>query len=116
MFNVDPMPARTLSWWNTQRADIDMSPKYQRSGKLWSSKDRALLIDSILNSYDIPKIYMADFTYANKLPNRRRKRYAVIDGRQRLETIFEFFDGNLKLDKTFVYYNDPKVNLAGLTF
>jgi hypothetical protein len=44
-------------WWVTQKKNIDMSPTYQRRGNIWSDADKAYLIDTILNDYDIPKIY-----------------------------------------------------------
>lgn len=107
-----------------------MTPTYQRGGKLWSRGQRACLIDSILNDYDVPKIYVADFNYASTAHNLAAldtiiqpdtpvedgKWYAVIDGKQRLETIFEFFDGDLKLSKEFRYYNEPSLSLGGLSY
>ncbi len=57
--------SRTLSWWINKRVKIDMEPTYQRRGKLWSDTDKAYLIDSILNGYDVPKLYMADFTWGD---------------------------------------------------
>ncbi len=62
-FKVTPHEARTLIWWLTRRNKIDMNPPYQRRGRLWSDSDKAFLIDSILNGYDIPKLYVADFTW-----------------------------------------------------
>lgn len=107
-----------------------MSPTYQRGGKLWSVDKRARLIDSILNDYDVPKIYVADFNYVSTAlhlaeldtiiepdtPIQDGKSYAVIDGKQRLETIFEFFDGELKLSKEFKYYNEPSLPVGGLSY
>ena len=67
-----------------------MTPVYQRRGGLWSPKNKAFLIDSILNDFDIPKLYIADFTWGNTTLNHQSKAYAVIDGKQRFETIFDF--------------------------
>ena len=115
-FKAEPLPARTLSWWHSERDTIDMSPAYQREGKLWSTRDKAFLIDSILNGYDIPKIYLADFRYVNTLPNKHRKQFAVIDGRQRLEALFAFFDDDLKLNSDFVWLDDRRLELGGKTY
>ncbi len=44
----------------TMFADRDMilmDPVYQRQGEIWSLEKRQLLIDSIINRYDIPKLY-----------------------------------------------------------
>jgi hypothetical protein len=84
-----------------------MNPVYQRRSGLWTDPNRAFLIDSILNAFDIPKIYIADFTYVNTPLNTSKKQYAVIDGKQRLGAIFDFFDGNLVLDQKIKIFKDP---------
>ena len=71
MFKIRPHPTRTLSWWNSQRKNIDMKPSYQRKGNIWSPEAKAYLVDSILNDYDIPKLYLADFTFGNSTLNEK---------------------------------------------
>ena len=116
MFKVKELPFRTIDWLCKSRADIDHSPSYQRRGKVWPGKDKAFLIDSILNDYDIPKIYLADFTSLRSPLNKRKKRYAVIDGKQRLEAVTEFYDGLLQLNKGFEFAPNPSLKLEGLTY
>jgi Protein of unknown function DUF262 len=116
MFKIQPHLSRTLSWWNGQRKHIDMNPSYQRKGNIWSDEDKSYLVDSILNDYDVPKLYLADFTYGNTSLNEKGRSYAVIDGKQRLEAIFDFFDGTLVLDERFSYEPNRKLKLTGLTF
>lgn len=116
MFRVQPHAARTISWWITQRDKTDFSPPYQRKGNLWGDKDKAYLIDSIINGYDIPKIYMADFTFFDSSLNSKRLPYAIIDGRQRMESIVAFRNGSLSLNEDFVFHNDPSINISGYTF
>ena len=60
-FKISQFENKTLSWWFCKRNKIDMVPSYQIRGRLWSQTDKSYLIDSILNKYDIPKIYVADF-------------------------------------------------------
>ena len=115
-FKITPFENKTLSWWYNRRNTIDMNPPYQRRGGLWSQTDKAYLIDSILNGYDIPKIYVADFTWGGSPLNKKKLPYAIIDGKQRFEAIFNFFDGKLVLNDDFVYLNDPSLKLAGLGF
>ncbi len=116
MFQVRGFESRTLSWWYSERKNIDMSPVYQRKGKLWNRDDKAYLIDSILNNFDIPKIYIADFTYVDSPLNRAKKPYAIIDGRQRFEAIFDFFEARVTLREGFEYAGDPSLSLAGLSY
>jgi len=112
----DMSPQRTLSQWfeEYQKDGIDMNPEYQRRGGLWPRANKQLLINSVLNSYDIPKIYLSDFTYANTPLNESNKPYAVIDGKQRLETFFEFFEDKLPLGDTPVWFGKQEVTLTGL--
>ena len=116
MFSVRPFEARTLSWWSDERKNLDLSPSYQRRGRIWSNQDKAFLIDSILNGYDIPKIYIADFTYVSSALNTARKPYAVIDGRQRFESFFDFFEDRFSLADSFVFLEDPSLRLHGLSY
>lgn len=116
IFKVTQFEAKTLSWWRARRSKIDMSPSYQRRGKLWSPTDKAYLIDSILNGFDVPKLYVADFTWGDSKLNKKRLPYAIIDGKQRFEAIFDFYDGAITLNDDFVYRENPSLKLAGLGY
>jgi hypothetical protein len=119
MFKVKPFDAVPLRWWYEQWLDetIDMLPPYQRKAEIWSKWKQAHLIDSILNGFDIPKFYVAGaLTSSLEKMNPHAKRFAVIDGKQRLGAIFSFFKGHFPLNPTFVFEDDPKVKLAGKTY
>jgi hypothetical protein len=73
------------------RDRIDTNPDYQRPA-VWTLSQKELLIDTILRGYDIPKIYLRQ---TSKNPDK----YEVIDGQQRLRTIFEFLEGKFALGK-----------------
>lgn len=115
LLKIEQHQTRTLSWWNMRRDKIDFDPPYQRKGRLWSDRDKAYLIDSILNGFDIPKIYLADFQFGTSTLNEQKLPYAIIDGKQRLEAIFDFFDDRLVLDKKFVWRDDPSLQLGGMS-
>ncbi len=110
---MDPKP---LTWWKSRRKKIDMMPPYQRRGRLWSNTDKAYLIDSILNGYDIPKLYMADYTWSDSELNKKKLPYAIIDGKQRLEAIFDFFDGIIVLNDDFNFLSDSSIKIGGLGY
>lgn len=116
MFKVKKFEARTLRWWSKQTDKIEFNPPYQRKGSVWLPYAKAYLIDSIINGFDIPKIYLADFTYANTQLNTTNKPYAIIDGRQRLEAIFGFLRDDFPLNNDFVFHDDPSLKLAGLFY
>lgn len=108
-------PSKPLVWWNRIRDQIDMQPPYQRQGRLWSSSDKAYLIDTIINGYDVPKLYLADFQSGENDLNRKRLPFAIIDGKQRLEAIFDFFDNKLVLNPDFIWKENPSLSLGGLS-
>ena len=112
---ITPHQTRTLVWWYSRRRTIDFDPPYQRKGRLWSAVDKAFLIDSIITGFDIPKLYMADFQYGNSDLNMKRLPYAIIDGKQRLEAIIDFFEDRLVLNKDFSLRSDPALRLGGLS-
>jgi uncharacterized protein DUF262 len=76
---VEAWPAGRL---HKERAQISF-PDYQRQSNLWSTEKKSLLIDSILQDIDIPKLYF-NHTAAGG--------YEVVDGQQRLWAIWEFLD------------------------
>ncbi len=115
-FRVMPAQPQTLvSWWD-EKSDLDLDPVYQRKGQVWSTKQNQDLIDTILNSFDIPKLYFADFTLLDSELNSKRKKYAVIDGKQRMLAIFGFFEGEFTLSRKFVLFENPELRLGGLSY
>ena len=62
---------------------INLEPGFQRN-PVWSDRDRTRLIQSIVSAYPVPCIFLY------KREHRGRLIYDVIDGKQRLETIFMF--------------------------
>lgn len=117
MLEVKPISkVRTLFDWYRDRDKIDLAPSYQRRGDLWPERYKQLLINSILNRYDVPKIYVADFTYIDTPLKESKKPYAIIDGKQRFTIFFDFFDGHLKLDATPVFHENRELILTGLKY
>lgn len=115
ILRISPHKPMTLIWWSKNRDQIDFNPPYQRRGRLWSSADKAYLIDSIINGFDVPKLYLADFQFGQSKLNTARLPYAIIDGKQRLEAVFDFFDNNLTLRADFKYRKNIDLKLSGLS-
>lgn len=111
-FKIQSLDAKTLTYWKARRDKIDFDPSYQRKGRRWSTSDKQYLIDSILNGFDVPKFYMADFTWGSSPLNEKKKTYAVIDGKQRFEAIFDFFDDKFPLSPSFSLLSDPELKLG----
>lgn len=85
---------------------MDFSPPYQRRGNLWTKKQKQLLIDSILNGFDIPKFYF-QFMPSNSY------NYAIIDGKQRIESILEFVRNEFPLSKDFEFIDSYNTKQFG---
>lgn len=117
MFKIRSFPKKRLRWWHRKADDIDFAPDFQRTSRVWRGRDQAFLIDSILNGFDIPKFYIADFT-RHDVPelNVDQKDYAIIDGKQRLTAIFGFLDDEFPLNRRFVLLSEPELEIGGLTF
>jgi len=96
---------------------IDFDPDFQRTSRVWKGTEQAFLIDSILNGFDIPKLYVVDFT-TQDVPelNPHHKAYAIIDGKQRLTAVFAFMKDKFPLARQFVLYSDPTLKLGGRKF
>ena len=72
-----------------KRRDRYEIPDWQR-GKVWNNAKKQKLIDSILRGWRLPKFYFL-------LTGASPKEYDVLDGQQRLNAIWDFFAGELKL-------------------
>lgn len=66
-----------------QKRQLNLNPGFQRDS-VWSDRDRAKLIDSILRRYPIPAIFLHETHKDGSII------YDVIDGKQRIESIFRF--------------------------
>ena len=104
----------TIMLLHSERDEIKLDPEYQRSGGVWTIAKRRLLVDSILNDYDIPKLYFHDLGPSEI--SESGFRYSVIDGRQRLEAIWDFLDGKFALADDFEYQRDPSIDMGGFTY
>jgi len=66
-----------------QNNKLNLEPGFQRDS-VWTLSDRKKLIDSLLQNYPIPSVFLYKQSENGKL------RYDVIDGKQRLETVLMF--------------------------
>lgn len=108
-----PMPNSTILRINSEKEFINSNPEYQRNGEVWTKEKKQLLIDSILNDYDIPKLY---FHLLPKNAGEEHYDYSIIDGRQRIEAIWGFMDGAFPLSDDFILLSDEEINAKGLTY
>lgn len=97
------------------REKIKMNPVYQRQGDIWSISKRQLLIDTMINGFDVPKLYLHKFQTPLEECGETFE-YAMIDGKQRAEAIFDFIENRYALDSSFQYMADEDIDLSGFTY
>ncbi len=114
-FSLGKYPQSSLLVVYSERDQIELDPEYQRISGIWTHEKRQLLIDSLVNGFDVPKLYFHEFV-PPKQKGGKRYRYAIIDGKQRLQTIWDFIDGELPLAEDFQYIRDDNIKAAGLDY
>jgi len=114
-FSLGRYPQSSALIVYSERGEIQLDPAYQRISGIWTKEKRQLLIDSIINGFDVPKLYFHEFVPSKKI-GTKRYRYAIVDGKQRIQTIWDFIDGKISLSEDFEYIRDSTVKAAGLGY
>ncbi|PVG82105.1 hypothetical protein DDE18_15615 [Nocardioides gansuensis] len=109
------LPEISVSRFMRMKNVVDLDPPYQREADVWKPAARSVLIDSIINGLDVPKLYFEAATARRVGPEGLAYQYAVIDGKQRLGAILAFLSGQLALAEDFLYFEDETVKAAGMT-
>ena len=94
----------TIGKFFVEKNSIDLSPEYQRESGLWGRDKQQLFLDTLFNQYDVPKIYMHALKRNGGLHS-----YALVDGKQRLQCIWDFLNSKIPLesDNNDFEPNDP---------
>lgn len=71
------------------KGNIELSPSFQRR-EVWDSKKKSLFIESLILGIPVPQIVIAQ-------KKDRRGKYLVLDGKQRLLSIYEYYLGEFQL-------------------
>ncbi|WP_250507119.1 DUF262 domain-containing protein [Caballeronia sp. GAFFF3] len=86
-----------VSWFLdlNEKNQLDLDPPYQRRS-VWTLKDKRFFIDTILNGYPAPPIFLH-----KSLDDHGRATYHVVDGKQRLQTIIDFAANRIRIPDDF---------------
>lgn len=68
--------------------DYKLDPEYQRR-KRWDTGKKSRLIESFIMNVPLPPVFLYEYDYS---------KYEVMDGLQRLTTIYDFYSGNFALE------------------
>src|SRR6266852_6857026 len=114
-FALGRYPQSSLLVVYSDRHEIELDPEYQRISGIWTLEKRQLLIDSLINGFDVPKLYFHEFVPSKRIRGKTY-RYAIIDGKQRLQTVWDFIDGGIALADDFEYLRNSSIHIVGLRY
>ncbi|MEY8214662.1 MAG: DUF262 domain-containing protein [Colwellia sp.] len=80
--------------------ELSIQPKYQRRRTAWPISAKTALMDTILNNFPLPPIYLRDY-----VDDSGKRKKEIIDGQQRISTIVEFYRNEFPLSKN-IYDED----------
>ena len=91
------LTTQDISWLLdlNEKQQLDLDPPYQRRS-VWSLSDKRYFIDTILNNYPAPPIFLH-----KTIDDSGRSTYHVIDGKQRLLTIIDFTKNLIRIPDDF---------------
>src|ERR1700761_7643058 len=94
MSNIIQTTNRDIAWFKqaNELHQLQMKPPFQRN-LVWTTKQKSFLIDTILNGYPVPELYMQDIT-----DETGSKIYTVVDGQQRITACLEFLNNQFQID------------------
>ncbi|PZO73905.1 MAG: DUF262 domain-containing protein [Mesorhizobium amorphae] len=101
-----------------ERKELVVNRDYQRSSGLWTDSPSSYFIDTILEGYPFPKIYMYESV---DRPNRSVRK-EIVDGQQRIKAITRYHDNEFSLKVESRYSNkkfeelDPEVQDMFLSY
>lgn len=84
---------QTIVWFKkkNESGELQMKPPFQRN-PVWTHPQKSYLIDSILNGFPVPEIYMQEY-----VDETGSEKHIIIDGQQRIRTCLEFIEGNFEI-------------------
>ena len=91
LFEMGRLDVVDLYEWHSSDK-LNYSAYFQRQ-YVWREKDKEELIDTIFKGFPIPAVFLCE---ANTDLSKIKKTYNVLDGRQRLESIFSYINNEFK--------------------
>lgn len=88
MANERRQTTQAVAWfWDLYRRELlDLDPPYQRRS-VWSQAYKDYFVDTVLLDYPAPAVFLFE-----DIDEKGNAQYSVVDGKQRLSTIFEFLE------------------------
>ena len=102
-----------------EKGSLNFNHPIQRKAGQWGDYEKSLLVHSMLANYIIPAIYLyKEFTGKYDEKGKPIYKYYVLDGKQRLTTIYDFVNGKFALHEDIPGYekDDEEYEIAGKYF
>ena len=100
-WNSSPHPISDIRDWS-KAGRLELRPGFQR-GAVWSAQARVMLMDTILHTIPMPKIFLA-----NTIRDGNTYR-VVIDGQQRMRAILDFLRDKFSLRAPYMGDDNGKI-------
>lgn len=91
--------------WEKTPSMLDLTPDFQRE-YVWNIRKQSELIESLLMGIPLPAIYVRE---------NEKGVYIVVDGKQRLTTLFRFINGEFKLENLTILPSYKGMRFSDLT-
>lgn len=107
-----PLGLNTLKkWWNSSEGVLKCSLPFQRHSGMWNAITKSMLVWSILADSYIPPIVLLKDKLGTDSKGKDIFTYQILDGQQRLTTLFSFID-----DEWSLHGSTPEVEVDNTTY
>lgn len=92
-----------------EKDTLSFNHPIQRQSSQWDNEQQSLLIHSILANFPVPSVYVHKMeSIESDAKGKHTYSYSVLDGKQRMTTVFSFINGEFSLSE-----NIPDVEIEG---
>lgn len=107
-----PIGVNTLKkWWNSPNEILKCSLPFQRHSGMWNVITKSMLIWSMLSDSYIPPIVLLKDKSGTDSKGKDIFTYQILDGQQRLTTVFSFID-----DEWSLHGSTPEAEVDGTVY
>lgn len=116
----------TLNWtvknlkaMRDEKETLSFNHPIQRQSAQWTNEQQSLLIHSMLADFPVPSVYVHKMeSTETDAKGKHTYSYSVLDGKQRMTTVFSYIDGEFALseDTPDVTLEDVEYEIAGKYF
>lgn len=92
-----------------EKDTLSFNHPIQRQSAQWDNEQQSLLIHSMLANFPVPSVYVHKMeSVESDVKGKHTYSYSVLDGKQRMTTVFSFINGEFSLSE-----NTPDVEIEG---